>query len=296
MGLDLWRESPAARSVYEIADLVLGFSLSEVCFNGPEERLRDTEYAQPAIFTTSLAALAAAVESGAVDSAPGYAVGHSLGEYTALVAAGAITLEDGLDLLRQRARLMAAASSENPGTMAAIIGLDEVAVRAICEEAGIDLCNLNLPSQTVVGGPADAVARAVTLAKERGAQRAIELNVSGAFHSRLMASASAGLRTAIDGASIETPRVNVVGNASAAVLADAAAVRSELASQVVSPVHWHESITLMAAAGVTTLIEFGPGRVLTGLAKRLIPTANLVNFGKMTEVLGSSEAPVRTQA
>jgi [acyl-carrier-protein] S-malonyltransferase len=210
--------------------------------------------------------------------------GHSLGEYTALVAAGAMTLEDGLLLLRERARLMASAGRTKPGTLAAIIGLDKEAVAAICREADVDACNLNLPAQTVVGGTREAVARALELAKERGAQRALELNVSGAFHSRLMGPAAEGLATAVNNARIEAPRVPVVGNASATCLLDAEAVREELRRQVAAPVRWHESVTLMAAAGVSTFLEFGPGRVLTGFAKRLVPGASLVNVASVNDL------------
>ncbi|HLF71039.1 MAG TPA: ACP S-malonyltransferase, partial [Dehalococcoidia bacterium] len=146
MGLDLWSASDAARAVYETADRVLGYSLSSVCFEGPEDRLRETVYAQPAIFVTSLACLAAAVERGFVTARPAFTAGHSLGEYTALVAAGAMTLEDGLALLAERARLMAEACADPPGTLAAVIGLDEDAVEALCREADVDICNRNLPA------------------------------------------------------------------------------------------------------------------------------------------------------
>jgi [acyl-carrier-protein] S-malonyltransferase len=277
MGRDVWEASPAARSVFETADRVLGYSLSGLCFEGPEDRLRETEYTQPAIFATSLACLAAAVEAGFVASRPAYMAGHSLGEYSALVAAGALSLESGLQLLRERARLMADAGRSNPGTLAAILGLDEGAVREICAAADADVCNLNLPNQIVIGGTKAAVERAIELAKEGGAQRALELNVSGAFHSRLMRPAAEALKTAIAAAEVSDPEVPVVANASAEALTSAAGVRDELERQVANTVFWHDSVTLMAAAGVTTFIEFGPGRVLTGMVKRLAPGANLIN-------------------
>jgi [acyl-carrier-protein] S-malonyltransferase len=172
---------------------------------------------------------------------------------------------------------MAEAGRQQPGTLAALIGLTETDVRSICEEADADICNFNLPTQTVVGGTKEAVGRAIELAKQRGAQRALELNVSGAFHSRLMRPAAAGLADAIAAARIDTPEVPVVANASAEAMTNADAIREELRRQVASAVRWHESVTLMAAAGVTTFIEFGPGRVLTGLVKRLAPGANLIN-------------------
>jgi [acyl-carrier-protein] S-malonyltransferase len=193
------------------------------------------------------------------------------------VAAGALSLEDGLRLLDTRARLMAEAGRTNPGTLAAILGLEVDAVRAICAEADADLCNLNLPTQIVVGGTRSAVERALELAKERGV-RAMELNVSGAFHSRLMRPAAEGLSKAVAAANVFDPEVPVVANASGEAMTSESAVREELCRQVVSTVLWHDSVTLMAAAGASTFIEFGPGRVLTGMVKRLVPGATLLNF------------------
>lgn len=292
MGADLWRTSAAARQVYETADRVLGYKLSEVCFEGPEERLRETEHTQPAIAATSLACLAAAVEGGFVTERPAFMAGHSIGEYSALVAAGALSLEDGLLLVRERGRLMAKASVHNPGTLAAILGLDEATVRSICDEAGADICNLNLPSQTVLGGSRAAVAKAMELAKARGAARAMELNVSGAFHSSLMQPAVPGMVAAIRRAAVSEPVVAVVGNLSAAPLTDGEAIRAELGAQLASPVRWHESIELIAASGVSTFIEFGPGRVLTGMAKRLVPGATLINVSGQRDLAGRSSAAV----
>lgn len=277
MGRDVWDASPAARQVFETADRILGYSLSGLCFEGPDDRLRETEFTQPAIFTTSLACLAAAIEAGHVESRPAFMAGHSLGEYSALVAAGALGLEDGLKLLATRARLMAEAGRAHPGTLAAILGLDADVVRSICAEADVDVCNYNLPAQTVVGGRKESVQRAIELARQRGAQRALELNVSGAFHSRLMRDAADGLQHAVVEANLATPEVPVVANASARALDSAADVRDELCLQVATAVRWHDSVTLMATAGVTTFIEFGPGRVLTGMVKRLVPGAAVVN-------------------
>jgi [acyl-carrier-protein] S-malonyltransferase len=284
MGRDVWEASAAARKVFETADRVLGYSLSELCFDGPDDRLRQTEYTQPAIFATSLACLAAAIEAGGVTARPAFTAGHSLGEYSALVAAGALSLEGGLRLLDIRARLMAEAGRSNPGTLAAILGMEEDAVRDICAEADIDVCNYNLPNQTVVGGTKANIERAIELAKERGAQRALELNVSGAFHSRLMRPAAEGLSRAVAAANILTPEVPVVANASAEAMRDAAPIRDELCAQVATAVRWHESVTLMAASGVSTFIEFGPGRVLTGMVKRLAPGATLINVNGLQPV------------
>ena len=290
MGRDLYEGSAAARAVFETADSVLGYPLTQVCFEGPEERLRDTRYAQPAILTASLACLAAAIESGRIDAAPGFAAGHSLGEYTALVAAGAMSLEDGLRLIQERSRLMAEAAAAYPGTLAAVLGLDEQTVASVCKDADVDVCNLNLQSQIVIGGTREAVLRAMELAKARGALRTVELNVSGAFHSRLMEPAVEGLRRAVASAAIEAPYVPVVANACAEPLGGATSVRQELGVQIARPVRWYESVTFMAAAGATRFVEFGPGRVLTGLVKRIVPGAALENIGTLAEASPAGEA------
>jgi [acyl-carrier-protein] S-malonyltransferase len=290
MGRDLYAASAAARAVFDTADEVLGYALTEVCFEGPEDRLRDTRYAQPAILTASLACLAAAIESGRITQAPGFAAGHSLGEYTALVAAGSLSLEDGLRLIQERSRLMAEAAEAYPGTLAAILGLDEQTVAAVCRDADVDVCNLNLQSQIVIGGPREAVRRAMELAKERGALRTVELNVSGAFHSRLMERAVEGLRAAVAAADIEPPYVPVVANASAEPLGGVTSVRQELGVQIARPVRWYESVSFMAAAGATRFIEFGPGHVLTGLVKRIVPGAALENISTLAEASPAGEA------
>ena len=285
MGADLREGSPAARRVFDVADDVLGYKLSELCFKGPEDRLRETEYTQPAILATSLACLAAAIEAGRFTERPAFMAGHSLGEYSALVATGALSLEDGFLLIRERARLMQHASTLEKGGMAAILGSDEDAVNDLCAAADVDVCNWNLPSQTVIGGSATNVSRAVALAKERGI-RAMELNVGGAFHSRLMRPAIDGLTKAVAAANVQPPLVPVVANASAVAMTDPAAVREELGAQVARPVRWHESVTLMAADGVTEFVEFGPGRVLTGLCKRLFPSATLINVSTLADARG----------
>jgi [acyl-carrier-protein] S-malonyltransferase len=288
MGADLFSESPAARSVFEAADRVLGYSLTAICFEGPEEKLRKTEFTQPAIFITSLACLAAAIESGCVSSRPAFMAGHSLGEYSALVASGALTLEAGLLLLSERARLMAKAGRQTEGTLAAIIGLEEAAALDICREADVDICNLNLPAQTVIGGTPAGVEKAMELAKGRGASRVAPLNVSGAFHSRLMQPAVEGLRSAVAVATISPPLVPVIANASAKALSTADEIRHELEVQVANAVHWHESVTLMAAGGAQAFIEFGPGRVLTGLVKRIVRGATLSHIAAFKDVITKS--------
>jgi len=287
MGADLFQTSPAARAVYEAADAVLGYGLSKVCFAGPEERLRDTRYSQPAILVTSLACLAAAIESALVRARPGFMAGHSVGEFAALIVAGSLSFDDGLRLVQERARLMAEAGVRNPGTMVAVLGLDEAAVAQICAEADADVCNRNLPTQTVVGGTKEAVGRVVALAKERGAARVIELNVSGAFHSRLMQPAEPALRHWVASLSVAMPAVPVVANLAAAPFASEAEIRAEIPLQVVSPVRWHESVSFLAANGVTHYIEFGPGRVLTGMVRRIVKDATVRNVNGAADLAGT---------
>jgi len=284
MGRDLFEHSSAARSIFLEADKILGCALSEICFEGPDDRLGDTIVTQPAIVTMSMACLAAAIESGLVDARPALVAGHSVGEYSALIAAGSLSLDDGLHLVQERARLMGAAAANPAGAMAAVIGLDEALVSSICAEEGIDVCNRNLPAQTVIGGDAEAVERAMTKAKAAGAARVVALNVSGAFHSRLMQPALAGMAVAVRSARVHDPAVPLVANTSADIVSSAATVASELASQVAQPVRWHESVARLAGAGVTHFIEFGPGKVLTGLVRRLVPGASLTNVSGIADL------------
>lgn len=277
-GRDLFEASPAARRVFQRADAALGFPLSELCFHGPEDILRLTINAQPAIMAVSLACLEAAREAGLLADEPAFVAGHSLGEYTALVAAGALDIEGGLRLVRERGRLMQVANEERPGTMAAILGLHEEEAAALCRETGAQVCNLNAPGQIVIGGTLTAVEAALGLARQRGARRAIPLNVNGAFHTDLMTSAVKGMARALEGVALRDPRVPVLANGSARPLTSARQIRDELLYQLDHPVQWQRSVEYMAGAGVDTFIELGPGQVLTGLVSRIVPGARLVNI------------------
>ena len=268
MGRDLFNGSPAARRLFETADRVLGYSLSNLCFEGPAERLQETQFAQPAIFTTSLACLETARELGPLPDAA-FIAGHSLGEFSALVPAGALDFEGGLRLVQERGRLMQQAAEASPGAMAALIGLDEEAVRAICQETGAELCNLNAPVQIIIGGSEQAIGAALPLALERGAQRGVRLKVSGAFHTSLILSAREGMARAVAQAPLRDPRVPIIANTSAEPLTTADQLRDELVQQMASPVQWQRSVETLRAQGVGTVIEFGPGRVLTGLVRRI---------------------------
>lgn len=277
MGRDLYDAFPVARTLFHRADEALNFPLTELCFEGPEQELLQTVNAQPAILLVSLACLEVAKQETNLPK-PVCVAGHSLGEYTALVAAGSLTLEDGLRLVRERGRLMQAAGEANPGTLAAIIGLDEWEVEDVCRETGAEVCNINSPTQIVIGGRREAVLRCIDLAKARGARRAIPLNVSGAFHSSLMRPAQAGMVRALAEVSFQDATVPVIANCTAQPLSDGESIRKELAEQICHTVHWWRSIQYMLEHGVNAFVEIGPGRVLTGLmraADAKVKTANL---------------------
>jgi [acyl-carrier-protein] S-malonyltransferase len=274
MGRSLAQASPAARAVFEEADEVLGFALSRLCWEGPEDTLTDTLNAQPALYVCGLAALRA-FEERAGEFVPGCAAGHSLGELTALTAAGSMELEDGLLLVRERGRLMKAAGEETPGGMAAILGLDAPALAELCAEVSqaagsvVQVANDNCPGQVVISGENAALEKAMELAKGRGARRAIRLAVSIAAHSPLMANVAERFRVAVDAVPFIGPAVPVFGNVQAQPLADANAIRVELPAQLTSPVRWRESVQAMAALGASTFLEFGSKDVLTGLLRRI---------------------------
>lgn len=287
MGRDLAEASPAARRVFDTANAVLGYPLSRLCFEGPEDTLLQTVHAQPAIFTASLACLEAARELGGLpDGLPAFVAGHSLGEYTALVAAHALDLEEGLRLVQERGRLMQEVGETNPGALAAIIGLEQAQVQELCETTGAEICNLNAPGQVVIGGPLETVESAMEAARERGARRAIRLNVSGAFHTSLMTPAVEGMARAVAGAALRDPMVPLLANGTALPLRTAAEVREELVYQLTHPVQWQASVEFIANAGIGEFVEIGPGRVLSGLVRRIVPGARLRNIDGLASARG----------
>lgn len=290
MGRDVHDLYPEARQVFRRADEILDMSLTRLCFEGPEEDLRQTINAQPAIVTVSLAYLAAARgKHRAVEAMPAYVAGHSLGEYSALVAAGVLSFEDGLTLVRERGRLMQAAGDRNPGTLAAVMGLDESALEEVCQEAGAEICNINSANQIVIGGERDAVLRAMDLARARGAKKVVSLNVSAAFHSSLMKPAAAGMAQAIERVEFHPSRVPIVANCSGEPLQSGDAIKEELIRQVASTVQWRRSVLNMLQSGVSTFVEIGPGRVLSGLIKQIDRNARLLNIGKAADIPASGE-------
>jgi len=279
MGQSLYERSKAARAIFKLADEALGFHLSRLCFRGPDEELRQTHNAQPAILTVSCAYLAAGLEEGVTPPVPGFVAGHSLGEYTALVAARVLEFPDVIRLVRVRGELMQEASRRAPGGMLAILGLDEVTLEEICEETGTQIANINCSGQIVISGPRKNLAYALDLAKLRGAKRAIPLDVSGAFHSSLMHYAVEGMTQALAQFSLRDPIVPLVANSTAKPLTSASEIIAELINQLCRCVQWQRSVEYMVGAGVSTFVEIGPGQVLTGLIKRIQPGVATVNVG-----------------
>jgi [acyl-carrier-protein] S-malonyltransferase len=276
MGRDLSETYPSAKVWFDRANAALGYDLAAICFGGPEAELTKTENAQPAIFLVSWVAfelLKERVPSLSYETAAGL----SLGEFTALAAAGAMTFEDGLKLVRQRGRFMQEACEATHGGMAAVIGLDEGPTREVCAEAGVVLANLNCPGQLVISGATEKIATACDLAKAKGARRAIPLPVAGAYHSPLMAGAQAKLKVELDRANLRPPSIPVVSNVTALPHADIESTRARLVEQVTSSVRWEESMRFLLAQGFTRFIELGPGTALTGFMKRINKDVQILN-------------------
>ena len=270
MGQALADKYPAARHVFESADRALGYSLSGICWTGPKEELTKTRHAQPALLTHSIAAWRL-IEAAGVR--PSWVAGHSLGEYSACVAAGALDFEDAVRLVHRRGELMYQAGIERPGTMAAILGLDLASVEAACElaaDAGVvRAANLNAPGQIVISGEIPAVERACEIARENGAKRAVRLDVSGAFHSPLMASAAEGLSEALAAVSVRDADVPIVCNVRAEPVRRADDIRAALEAQLLGAVRWEDSMRALIAARAEGFVEIGAGRVLCGLLRTI---------------------------
>jgi [acyl-carrier-protein] S-malonyltransferase len=270
MGRELAEAFPCTHRVFEEADRAAGFALSRLCFEGPAEDLQLTANTQPAILAVSIAAAEVLRERGIRAD---YMAGHSLGEYSALVVAGALRLGDAVRLVRKRGQYMQEAVPVGRGAMAALLGMEAATVEEVCREAAqgevVSPANLNSPGQVVIAGHAAAVARAVELAKARGARRAVLLNVSAPFHCALMQSAQERLAQDLEAAQIADPQIPLVNNVDAQVVRSAPAVRDGLKRQVTGPVRWQESIRVLRTEGVELFVEVGPGKVLTGLLKQI---------------------------
>jgi [acyl-carrier-protein] S-malonyltransferase len=289
MGKDLAGLFPEAKAWFDRANEALGYDLTGICFGGPEPELTRTENAQPGIYAVSWVAFqllrqqAPALDFQAV-------AGLSLGEFTALAAAGALSFEDGLRLVRQRGRFMQEACDATRGGMAAVIGLDEGPTREVCAEAGVALANLNCPGQLVISGEARAIERACELAKAKGARRALPLTVAGAYHSPLMAGAQPKLAGELARVSLQAPGVTVISNVTARPHEGVDAIRARLVEQVTSSVRWEESMRFLVAGGFTRFIELGPGTALGGFMKRIDKTVQMLNVADAA----SLEAAVKT--
>ncbi len=286
MGRDLYQDFPAAKAVFDLADEVLKFPLSRLCFEGPEDELRQTVNAQPALVTASLACYQAIRESGGSLPSPAFIAGHSLGEYTALAVAEVLDAATTIYLARERGRLMYEAGLLRPGGMAAIIGLDEAPLAEVCKQSSTWMANINCPGQIVISGAREDIAHAMALARDKGAHRAIPLQVSGAFHTPLMQPAYDGMTKAIAKIDFHAPIIPIIANSTAQPLTAAKEVKEELLRQLCNCLLWQQSIEYMVDKGVSTFIEIGPGKVLTGLVKRISKEAETINIGDAEAVRG----------
>jgi [acyl-carrier-protein] S-malonyltransferase len=289
MGKDLAEGSPTARGWFDRANVALGYDLASICFGGPDAELTKTENAQPGIFLVSWVAFE--LLKGRVPSLSFQATaGLSLGEFTALTAAGAMNFEDGLRVVRQRGRFMQEACEATHGGMAAVIGLEEGPTREVCAQAGVALANLNCPGQIVISGATEKVAQACELAKAKGARRALPLTVAGAYHSPLMASAQPKLQGELERVTLTLPAVPVIANVTARPHEGPAGIRARLVEQVTSSVRWEESMLYLVGQGFTRFIELGPGSALSGFMKRIDKTAQLLNVSDLASLEGAVKA------
>jgi len=291
MGRHLASQFPSARAFFDRSGEILGFDLARICFDGPEEELTRTENAQPAIFLTSWAAFQLLKEQRP-DLSFHATAGLSLGELTALTAAGVFSFEDGLRIARQRGRFMQEACEATSGAMAAVLGLDTAVLREVCLAAEVDVANLNCPGQIVISGETGKIAAACELARAKGAKRAVMLPVAGAYHSRLMAGAQPKVRAMLDAVALHPPAMPVISNVTARPHGGPEDIRRELIAQVISPVRWEESIRYLLAQGFKRFIELGPGTVLSGFVKRIDKTATVLNVSDVP----SLEATVKALA
>lgn len=291
MGRDLSEHFPAAKAVFDEADQALGYSISQLCFEGPDDRLKQTEYTQPAILTVSVAAARVLAEHGVT---PAFVAGHSLGEYSAHVLAGTLSFADAVCTVRARGRFMQQAAPEGRGAMAAILGLDPARISDLCQQASdehnciVAPANMNAPEQTVISGDSSAVARAGELCKEAGARRVVPLPVSAPFHCGLMAPAAEQLASELERVVFNDPTLPVLSNVDARVVTRRSEARDSLIRQVTGAVRWTECIDLLRASGATLFVEVGPGRVLSGLLRQIdrgLASANVEDSASLDKTL-----------
>jgi [acyl-carrier-protein] S-malonyltransferase len=279
MGEDLYKQSDSAKLLYHAASDILGFNLQDVSFRGPEDRLMETQFTQPAIFVHSIIVDKLLKEK---DIEPDAVAGHSLGEFTALVSANVLSFEDALKIVKVRSTEMANTSKQSPGTMAAILGADNEQLKIICKQNGIVVpANLNAPGQIVISGEINAIENAIITAKNIGVRRALPLNVSGAFHSPLMSPARKTLSKIINNLSFKDAYIPVFQNVSAAPVTKASIIQENILKQLENPVLWSDTILNMKRHGITDFFEVGPGNVLKGLNRRIYPESTTINCDKL---------------
>jgi len=283
MGKDLYESFPESKAVFDKADKILGFPLSKLIFSGDPEMLKLTINSQPAILTASIAAFEAF--KARTDVKPAFMAGLSLGEYSALIASGSLTFEAGIKLVRKRAEIMDKAAYSYPGKMAAVLDLPLEKVKDACLKSGAEIANLNAPGQIVISGKAEAVNAAKELCEQAGAKSVIELDVSGGFHSSLMFEASAELKHFLENTPFSSPLIPVVSNYTASPQYKLGQVLENLVYQMYSPVKWEDSMRFMLVQGIAKFFEFGPGRVLKGLMRRIDSNAQVVNIEKKEDIL-----------
>ena len=285
MGKDLYEAFPESRAVFDQSCEALGFDLTKIIFEGPDSSLKPTNISQPAIVTVTIAAFEAFKKRQGVT--PCFCAGLSLGEYTALIASGSIDFKQGIALIKKRGEIMEEAAKKHPGKMAAVLDLDADKIAQICRESGCQIANLNCPGQIVITGNADAVAKASEACSSAGAKKVIQLEVSGGFHSSLMLDASVKLREILEAVPLSDSQVPIISNYTALPQQEAGLIRENLVKQIYSSVRWEESMRYLRSQGVTKFFEFGPGRVLKGLMRRIDPAAAVVNIEKKADIGGS---------
>jgi len=285
IGKDLYDNFPEAKSVFDRAENILGFDLKRFCFEGPEDALKMTNISQPAIVTASIAAFESfKTKSGII---PSYMAGLSLGEYSALIASGSLSFEDGIRLIKIRGELMDEAAKKYPGKMAAVLDLDSRKVKEICLSTQAEIANLNCPGQIVISGKVESVERAADLCAKAGAKRVIMLEVSGGFHSSLMLEASVGFKKALENAPMKDPLVPVISNYTALPEDRVIQIKENLTYQMYSSVRWEDSMRLILSRGICNFIEFGPGKVLKDLMRKIDAGAQVINIENKADIEGS---------
>lgn len=285
MGKDLYDNFPAAKEVFDKANSILKIDIKKLCFEGPQDELSTTANSQPAILTTSIAALRAYESLPlAGQYTPKFSLGLSLGEYTSLVAAGAVSFEDALVLVRKRGEFMEEASRKNPGSMACVFGMELRAVEDLCKGIGCEIANLNCPGQVVVSGKTNNVELFSSLARDKGAKRVLMLDVSGPFHSSLMTTARDKLKDYIDKVQFNSPKLNFISNVDARIQTDPVVIKDNLIKQVNSKTFWEESVKFVVQSGIRTFLEIGPGQVLKGLLKKIDPKLEVKSLGALQDL------------